>query len=94
MESVFCDVANLDEGQRRSLEALVGHPLQGNQRVYIAVWPEAAAPSAEQRRHAFERLREISAEVDAHLRQQGVSPEAWGTAVDAACQEVRSGKQP
>lgn len=94
MESIIRDVPALDENQRRSLEALLGHQLLGNQRVYIAVLSELATSSPESRQQALQNLRAIGAEVDAHLQRQGVTPEQWDAAIDAACEEVRYGKQP
>ncbi|MFO0944612.1 MAG: hypothetical protein U1D30_01505 [Planctomycetota bacterium] len=92
MESIYRNVTTLEESHRRSLEALLGHQLQANQRVYIAVLNEPPGPSAEQRQEALRQLREIGAEVDAHMQKQGITAEAWEAAVDAACEEARYGK--
>lgn len=91
MESIIRDVPTLDELQRRSLETLLGHPLEGHQRVYIAVISDEPTSGHGARQQALQRLREIGAEVDAHMRRQGVAPEEWDAAVDAACEQVRYG---
>jgi type II secretory pathway component PulM len=93
MESIYRDVAALDETHRRSLEALLGHELQANQHVYIAVVSEPPKPNSEQREQILQRLRAIGAEVDAHLQKQGIADDEWEAAVDAASEEVRYGKQ-
>lgn len=94
MESIIRDVPALDEAQRRSLEALLGHQLLGNQRVYIAVLSDLPVTSPESRQQSLQTLRALGAEVDAHMQRQGVTPEQWDAAVDTACEEVRYGKQP
>jgi hypothetical protein len=92
MESIYRNVTALDESHRRSLEALLGHELQANQQVYIAVLTELPNSSSEQRQQVLRQLREIGAEVDAHLQKQGVTTDEWEAAVDAACDETRYGK--
>lgn len=94
MESIIRDVPALDEAHRRSLEALLGHQLLGNQRVYIAVLSDLPVTSPESRQQALQNLRALGAEVDAHMQRQGVTPQQWDAAIDAACEEVRYGKQP
>lgn len=93
MGSIIRHVPTLDETQRRSLEALLGHQLLGNQRVYIAVLSELPTTSPVSSQQALQGLRAIGVEVDAHMRQLGVAPEQWNAAVDSACEEVRYGQQ-
>jgi hypothetical protein len=94
MESIIRDVPALDQAHRRSLEALLGHELADNQRVYIAVLTESAAPSDEQRQRAWERLQQIAVKAEASLRAQGISAEDWTAMVDEECEAVRYGKKP
>ena len=54
---------------------------------------ESPGPSSEQRQRALQHLREIGAEVDAHLQKQNVTTETWEAAVDTACDETRYGKR-
>jgi hypothetical protein len=93
MESIYRNVTALDESQRRSLEALLGRELRADQHVYIAVLTESTQPGGQQRQRALQQLREIGAEVDAHMQQHGVTPDEWESAVDAACAETRYGKR-
>jgi hypothetical protein len=93
MESIIRDVPALDQAHRRSLEALLGHELENNQRVYIAVLPDSAAPTPEQRQQAWERLRLVTAEIEQQARQKGISPEQWALLVDEECETVRYGKK-
>jgi hypothetical protein len=94
MESIIRDVPALDQTHRRSLEALLGHELADNQRVYIAVLPDSTAPTAEQRQRAWDQLQQIAAKAEANLRAQGISAEQWAAIVDEECEAVRYGKKP
>ena len=93
MESIYRNVAALDESHRRSLEALLGCQLQGNERVYIAVHSDSPAPTAEQRQQAWERIRQVTAEIEMSARQKGITPERWAAIVDEECEAVRYGKK-
>ena len=92
MESIYRNVAALDESHRRSLEALLGRQLQGDERLYIAVTPPSSSPTAEQKQRAWERLQKIAAKAEASLREQGITEEQWASIVDEECAAVRYGK--
>lgn len=93
MESIYRDVTTLEESHRRTLEALLGHQLQGNERLYIAVHSDSPAPTAEQRQQAWEQIRQVTAEIEKSAQQKGMSPERWATIVDEECEAVRYGKK-
>lgn len=89
MESIYRDVTALEEDHRHSLEALLGHPLQDNQRLCIFVLTPSHGPDAAQRRQALLGLQQVTAEIEQSLRERGVTTEQIETAIDAACEEVR-----
>lgn len=93
MESIYREVAALDELHRRSLEALLGHPLQGDERLYIAVLPASSSPAVEQKKQALEALQKLASQADASLQDQGITEEQWTSLVDEECEAVRHGKK-
>ena len=94
MESIYRDVTALDESHRRSLEALLGHPLRGNERLYIAVHSDAPPLTLEERRQAWEQIRRVTSEIEKTAQERGMTPERWAAVVDEECQAVRYGKKP
>lgn len=93
MESIYRHVAALDESHRRFLEGLLGHPLQGNERLYIAVHSDSPDPTAEQRQQAWEQIRRVTAEVEKTAQKKGMTNEQWAAVVDEECEAVRHGKK-
>lgn len=94
MESIIRDVTALDESHRRLVEALLGHQLQDDQRLYIAVMSPTSSPAADQKARAWERLQEIAAKAENSLREQGITEEQWEAIIDEECAAVRYGKKP
>lgn len=92
MQSIYRDVSEFNDDDRRSLETILGHPLLPNRHVFIAVLPDLPGPSAQQRLAFLRQLRDIGAEVDAHMKRSGITAAEWESAVDTACEEVRHGK--
>lgn len=93
MESIYRDVTALNETHRHSLEALLGHQLQDNQRLYIMVLTPSPAAEADQRREALEGLQQVTGQIEQNLRQRGVTAEQLDSAIDEACHDVRYNQQ-
>jgi len=94
MESIYRSVTSIDENHRRSLEALLGHQLQGNERLYIAVHSDSPGPTPQQRQQAWEQVRQITAEIENAAKEHGITPDQWAAIVDDECEAIRYGKKP
>ncbi len=93
MESIYRNVTALDESHRRSLEALLGHPLQGNERLYIAVHSDSPAPTPQQRQQAWEQIRQVTAEIEKAAQRLGITPDRWAKIADEECEAARYGNK-
>lgn len=93
MESIIRNVTALDESHRRLVEALLGHELQDNQQLYIAVMSPGSSPTVQQKQQAWDRLQRIAAKAEGSLREQAITEEQWTAIVDEECESVRYGKK-
>ena len=91
MESIIRDVTSLNDAQRQSLEALLGHELRGSERIYLAVLNSPSAASTVDRQREWETLERLAASAETNLRAHGVSADQWTNIVDAECEVVRYG---
>ncbi len=91
METGLHNVADLADSTRRTVEALIGHPLRNDQRIYIAALNAASEPTPEQRSEAWRNLESIADEMRAHARNSGLAVEEVEQIIDEACDEVRYG---
>jgi len=82
-------VNEIPDPDRRSLENLLGHPLQANQQVFVMVLPTGQAPDKATRRAAAESIRRTLAEVDQYRAAHGITDEEVDAAIDEAMQYVR-----
>jgi hypothetical protein len=90
MENMLsCNVTDIPEASRRSLEDLLGRQLHANQRVCILVIDSSAVPNADQRASATAGLRELITIAQSHADQTGVSEEEIDAAVNEAMGHVR-----
>ncbi len=92
METIIRDVQSMAGSERAAAEALLGHSLAQDQRLFIMVISPLAEPDAAQRHKAWEDLHRSITAMEAHLQDRGVTAEAWNAALDLACEEVRYGK--
>lgn len=93
MESIARDVTSLESDERRLYEAVVGHPLQENQRVIIRIVDVEAEPAEASRRAALGRAVEIARQGRAAVESQGISTEEADAAIEGAIREVRRSKR-
>jgi len=82
-------VDDIPEASRRSLESLLGCPLQGNQRVFIMVLDPASAPSDESRQFAAQGLRAIINRAQRYADSSGILNEEADAAVEEAMKHIR-----
>jgi hypothetical protein len=83
------NVNDIPEASRRSLESLLGYPLQGNQRVFIMVLDPASPPSDESRRSVAQGLRAIIDRAQRHADSSGFSDQEADAAVEEAMEHIR-----
>lgn len=88
-EMITRAVNDLPEPERRSLENLLGFPLDANQQVFVMVLAAGKSPDKETRRAAAESIRRTMAEVDQNRGKNGVSDEELDAAIDEAMHHVR-----
>jgi hypothetical protein len=88
-EMITRAVNDLPEPERRSLEHLLGCPLEANQQVFVMVLAAGETPDRETRRAAAESIRHTLAEVDQHRAKSGTSDDEFDAAVDEAMHHVR-----
>ena len=88
-EMVTLPVNDMPEPERRSLENLLGHPLEADQQVFVMVFSAGQVPDEPTRRAAAARIRQTLAEVDRHRVANNISDEEVDAAIDEATQPIR-----
>jgi hypothetical protein len=83
-------VDEIPEASRRSLEAILGRELHGNQQVFIMLFDLPSIPSDLSRRSAAAGLQEIMSKAGRHAEAEGVSETDVDAAVTEAMEHVRS----
>jgi hypothetical protein len=94
MEQLLHNVDQLSSATRSAVEALIGHPLRDDQQLYIAAIKKTADPSVEERRHAWDELQKIIADLHSTTRRSGAPAEQVERTIDEECETVRYGKKP
>jgi len=89
MESIICNVSDMQGDQRQWLESNLGCQLRASQQVMILVLNPGVVPSEETRREALSEVHRISEKAANNLEDQGVSPEDADAAVDEAMEHLR-----
>jgi hypothetical protein len=77
--------------ERRSVEHLLGQPLQEDQQVYILAFRPGAVPDEATRQRALARMQQTFAKAEQHAQQHGVTDEEIDEVVDEATQRIRYG---
>jgi hypothetical protein len=90
---VTLPVNDIPEPDRRSLENLLGHPLEADQQVFVMVFSAGQLPDEATRRAATARIRQTLAEVDRYRATNGVTDQEVDAAIDEAMHQIhqRSG---
>lgn len=82
-------VNDIPEPDRRSLENLLGQPLQANQQVCVMVFSAGKVADDATRRAAVENIRRVLDQADRHRASHGIADEEVGAAVDEAMDHIR-----
>ncbi len=83
-------VNEIPEPDRRSLENLLGQPLQANQQVCVLVFSAGKVADSATRRAAVENIRRTLDRVDRQRATRGIADEEVDAAADEAIEHIRS----
>jgi len=78
--------------ERRSVEHLLGHPLQDDEQVYILAFKPGVIPDEQTRRRALANLQQMFAAAEQHSMEQAVSDTEIDAAVEEAMDQIRYGQ--
>ncbi len=84
-------VGNLEAGEKRLLEEMLGRPLQEDQQVFLMVLSPGADPDEESRRQARVGLEAVFQKTTAYAVEQGASENEIDAAIRDAAEQVRRG---
>jgi hypothetical protein len=88
-DMVSFPVNDIPEPDRRSLENLLGRPLEADQQVFVMVCSAGEVADETTRRAAVERIRNTLTNVDRRRAANGVSDDEMDAAIDEAMEHVR-----
>jgi hypothetical protein len=88
-EMISLPVHDIPDPDRRSLENLLGHPLEANQQVFVMVCSAAQVADEATRRVAAEKIRSTLADVDRYRAVNGIADDEVDAAIDEAMEHVR-----
>jgi hypothetical protein len=86
------DVKQLPSADKRSLENLVGRPLEDDQQVLILAFKPGVVPTHKAREEALAGLVQTWEKVERHMQQHVSTEEAFDAAVEEAIATVRRGQ--
>jgi hypothetical protein len=89
MESITRSVKEMEAGERRSLEQVIGHELQDDQQVVIRIVTPEVAPDPEKCARAMADLRRLSEQAAQNCQSLGVTEQEIDEAIDEAMSFVR-----
>ena len=90
MGSIVHNVRDIQDGEKRWLENLLGQHLEDSQRVFTMVLTPGIMADDETRRRAATNMERTFERTDAHAREQGITPEEADAAVQEAMDHMRS----
>lgn len=93
MDSIILNVKDLEAAERQRYETVLGQQLEDNQQIIMTVVPTSSENSSDERAQAWADLQQLSKKAEQHMRSTGTTDQQWEAAADAACEEVRYGKQ-
>jgi hypothetical protein len=85
-------VVELAGEDRRSVENLLGQPLEDEQEVYVLAFQPGVVPDESARQQALANMRTTFAKAEQHAEGQGADDSEIDEAVDEAMDHVRYGK--
>jgi len=88
-EMISLPVNDIPEPDRRSLEKLLGQPLEADQQVCVMVFSAGKVADHATRRAAVENIRRTMDKVDRHRAACRVTDEEVDSAVDEAMEHIR-----
>jgi hypothetical protein len=83
------DVKQLPSEEKRSLESIVGRPLEDGQQVFILAFTPGAIPSDRARQEAMAGLAQTWEKVGEHLQKHPTAEAEFDAAVEEAVNHVR-----
>ena len=86
------DVKQLPSAEKRSLESLVGRPLEDSQQVFILAFTPGIVPSDKARQEALAGLAQTWEKVEQHVQKHPTTEEEFDAAVNEAVENVRRGQ--
>lgn len=89
METAICNVRDIDAGQRRWIEAVVGGPIQDHQQVMIQVIDAGIEPRRELRTSALAEASDIARRGRENAAARGVTEDEVDAAIDEAVDRWR-----
>ncbi|HET6883576.1 MAG TPA: hypothetical protein VFI31_25715 [Pirellulales bacterium] len=90
METAICNVRDIDAGQRRWIEAVVGQPLQDHQQVMIQVIDVGVEPDLALRNESLAEAKEIARRGRENAARQNVTEDEVDAALKDAKRHLRS----
>jgi hypothetical protein len=88
-EIISMPVNDIPEPDRRSLENLLGQPLQANQQVCVMVFSAGKIADDATRRAAVDTIRGTLDKIDRHLATCRIADKEVDAAVDEAMEHIR-----
>jgi len=82
-------VSELDGAERRSVEHLLGRPLDDDQHLYILAFKPGTVPDDAARQRALASMQQTFAKAQQHARRHGVIDSQIDETVDEATDRVR-----
>ena len=89
MESITRSVKEMEAGQWRSLEQVIGHELQDDQQIVIRIVTPEIDPDPEKRARAMADLRRLSEQAAKNCQNLGATEQEIDEAIDEAMNFVR-----
>ncbi|MCG8584891.1 MAG: hypothetical protein MI757_09290 [Pirellulales bacterium] len=87
--STTCNVSDMPQGERATIEQLLGRPLSGDQTVFIMAFTSGTSATADEREAARKRLKEQFQSQAQRARQHGVTDEEADAAIEEAMCKLR-----
>ena len=88
-EMISLPVNDIPEPDRRSLENLLGQPLEADQEVCVMVFSAAKMADRATQRAAVENIRRTFDKIDRYRETQGIADQEVDAAVDEAMDHIR-----
>lgn len=85
-------MSDLAADDRRSVEHLLGRPLQEDQQVYVVAFTPGVVPDESTRKRALAGMRQAFAAAEQHAQAHGIEDTEIDAAVEEALEHIRYGQ--